>query len=232
MRIHWYRNPQTRLILTGFKGIGYVGYLTIKYLIDNLDPIERIAIAESKYLPPILTTTKFGLSYPIEIYEYNKHFLILYVEEIPPGSRGSTLVKKLLEELSRKGIDGIITIGGLISSLKESDSDLVRIVYNNYWKNRLSYREIQKDVKIYGPLAQVLYYAEILHIPAIALLAYADPGRTIDLMGVYSALKTISEIFNIELNLEELLETAEEYEKRTQEILEATKKEGDKYMYT
>jgi len=233
MRIHWIKAPQSRLLITGFKGIGQVGYLSIRYILDHLDHIKRIGIFESIYLPPVISVEEDYLSYPVEIYEFEDKFLLLKADELPVDSRGSYIIRKIIDELKSMEINKIISIGGLVSTLKEGEGDKVRVVYNSFWKEKLKYPYTQKNVKIYGPLANILFYTELKKIPAMALLAYADPEKPIDLRGVYNAIAACTEIIGIDIDLRELEETADELERKLGDILETdVKSDRDKYMYT
>ena len=233
VKIYLNRDIKADTLLVGFKGIGQVGYLTLKYLIDKLKPIERVGIIDSLYIPPIITVEKNGLSYPLELYEYNNKFLILRSEDIPTGKAGSYLIRNIVKLFKELGIKRIIAIGGLVSSLKENEEDTFRVSYNTYWKENLGYRVTQTDVKIFGPLAHILFYCEIFKLPALALLAYADPNQLIDFRGVYNAVKAISKMFNLNIDLEDLIETINQVEEKIRKIEEATlMKERGKFMYT
>jgi predicted ATP-grasp superfamily ATP-dependent carboligase len=231
--IHWIEKPRSDLLVTGFKGIGQVGYLSIKYMIEHLDNIRRIGLYESMYLPPVVTVEEKQLSYPIEFYEYLNKFIIMKVEEIPVDSRGQYIIRKITRGLNYLGLKRIVSIGGLVSSLRENEKDRFRVVYNSYWDKKNDYPLAQRNVKIYGPLASVLYYSEIERIPSMAILAYADPDRPADFRGVYYALEACKDILNTELDLSELKETAEELEKRLKDLIETEiKSDREKYMYT
>lgn len=206
--IHWIRKPRSDILVAGFKGIGQVGYLSIKYILEHLDNISRIGLYESIYLPPVITVEEERLSYPIEFYEYLDRFILMRTEEIPVDRRGQYLIKKITKALHDIGIKKVISIGGLVSSLREDEEDKFRVVYNSYWDEKFNYPTAQKNVKIYGPLASILYYTEIEKIPAMAILAYANPDRPVDFRGVYYALEAFKEILDIELDLSELEETA------------------------
>jgi len=232
-KIHWIEKPKSDLLITGFKGIGQVGYLSIKYMIEHLDNIKRIGLYESAYLPPVITVEENQLSYPIEFYEYHSKFILMKVEEIPVDSRGQYLINRITKALNETGLRGVVSIGGLVSSLREDEDDKFRVVYNSHWDKKFNYPIAQKNVKIYGPLASILYYTEIERIPAMAILAYADADRPVDFRGVYYALEALEDILKIELDLSEIKETAEELEKRLKDLIEAEiKSDKEKYMYT
>ncbi len=220
--------PET--FIMGFRGIGQVGYYSILYLLRHL-PFKKIGLIETNYIHPVIIVgEKKTLHYPIEIYSMGNYGLIR-IEDIPLNKSGANLLKRIIKWMVDSGAKRLILIGGLVSSLKEGDEE-GRIVHNSYYSDNIGIKYAQKDVRILGPLAYALYYAELYEMPALGILAYADANRPVDLMGVYNALKLLREVTGIEVELEEILNEAYTYEEKLSELEKEFIDRESKGIYT
>ena len=231
-KIYLYEDFNPEYFITGFKGIGQVGYLSIRYLVENLDGIRRVGLVDSIYAQPVVNVGINGrLLYPIEIYLYENIGIVRF-EDVSLDYRGSYLIKEFIKWVASHKNPKLILIGGLVSTLKEDESDIARVVYNSYWDMEVDVRYAQDNVRILGPLAHAIYYAEIYRVPTLAILAYANPESIVDPRGVYNALETLKKIVKIDVDTGEILETAKEIEERLSKIAEDYERSERKYMYT
>lgn len=219
-----------KAVIMGFRGIGQVGYLSIRYLIEKLEA-ERKGVIESLYAQPIVLVDKEKLAYPMEIYGWGK-IGIIRIEEVSLDKHGAYLIREIIKWLKENNVDEVILIGGLVSTLKEDDDDLSRIVTNSFWKKEADLRYTQKDVRILGPLAYALYFAEAYSLPALAILAYANSEQPVDPRGAYYALETLKKLLKIDINNSDLLKTAAEVEEKIAELIEEFNETKNKGMYT
>lgn len=230
MKIYIQKKDVPQTFIMGFRGIGQVGYYSILYLLRNL-PFKKIGLVETNYIHPVVIVGEDEtLHYPIEIYSMGKYGLIRF-EDIPLNKNGANLLKKMIKWMVDVGSKKLILIGGLVSSLKEGDEE-GRIVHNSYFNEELKIQYAQRDVRILGPLAYALYYAELYGLPTLGILAYADANRPVDLMGVYNALKMLRNITGIEVNLEEILTEAHTYEEKLSELEKEFSDRESKGIYT
>jgi uncharacterized protein len=221
-------NPKT--VLMGFRGIGQVGYLTTKYLIDNLET-EKKGVISSLVAHPVVIVEDGHLSYPLEIYQY-REIGIIRVEDVPLNRYGAYLIREIIRWLKEKGVERLILVGGLVSTLREGEEDTARVVTNSHWEGETYTRYTQKDVRILGPLAYSLYYSEIYSLPSMAILAYANSEQPVDPRGAYYALEMIKKITGIEMDTEELLKTAAEVEEKIAQLIEEFNENKETKMYT
>ncbi len=228
MKIYGLKKISGRRVFIGYLGIGGTGLFTIKHMIDNMDSVERVAIIETIYLPPLITYNEGRLYYPIELYKSGEN-LILKVENLPPGSRGNKVVKNLIRFLKRIGVEEYIVIGGLTKNLREGESDEYRVVYNKYWRNKVPGKEAPKNLRIFGPLAATLLYTELEKVPALGILAYSD-DNVMDPMAVSYAVRAINSIFGFNLPIDSLKEAAKEVRDMMRELEELVEK--GKNIYT
>ena len=229
MRIYITKRFSGKRLFLGFLGIGGTGYFTIKHIIDNLEGIERVGIIDTAYIQPIASFDGEQIRFPIEIYARGED-IFLKIDELPRGWRGNKLLKSIIKYFKAKGIEEIISVGGLTKNLQEDSSDTVRIVYNRYWNKELPYKLAPKNLRIYGPLAMVLLYSELYRIPAVSILAFSN-DTMIDPMAVSKAIEVINEIFGYGVPTDELIEAAYEINKMMREIDEFSEK-GGKNIYT
>lgn len=229
MRIYIKRKFSGKRFFIGFMGIGGTGYFTIKHVIDNLEGVERVGIIDTAYIQPIASFDGSGVRFPIEIYARDED-IFLKVDDVPRDWRGNRLLKSLIKYFKAKGIEEIISVGGLTKNLQENSSDNVRIVYNSYWNRELPYRLAPNNLRIYGPLAMILLYSELYRIPAISILAFSNDAL-IDPMAVSQAINVLNEMFGYRLSTDELVEAAYQIDKIIRGVNEYSEKE-DKNIYT
>ncbi len=220
--------PKT--VLMGFRGIGQVGYLSIRYLIEKLNA-EKKGVIETLLAHPVVIVEDGYLSYPLEIYGYGD-LGIIRIEEVPINKQGAYLIREIIKWLKENDVERLILIGGLVSSLKEEEEDIARIVTNSLWKEDVGISYTQKDVRVLGPLAYALYYSEIYGVPSLAILAYANSEQPVDPRGAYYALETLKKLVEIEVDTEELLKTAAEVEEKIAQLIEEFSETKNKDMYT
>lgn len=229
MKIYVSKRFSGKRLFIGFMGIGGTGYLTIKHIIDNLEGIERVGIIDTAYIQPIASFDGERLRFPIEIYARGED-IFLKIDELPKGWRGNKLLRSMIKYFKAKGIEEIISIGGLTKNLQEDSSDYVRILYNRYWSKRFPYKVAPKNLRVYGPLALVLLYSELYRIPAVSILAFSN-DTMIDLMAVSKAVEVINNIFGYGIPIDELIEATYEFNRMMKEIEEYSEK-GGKNIYT
>ena len=221
--------PET--FIMGFRGIGQVGYYSILYLLRHL-PFKKRGLVETSYIHPVVIVgDDRDLHYPIEIYSMENYGLIR-IEDIPLNKAGANLLKKIIKWMVDNGAERLILIGGLVSSLKEDEDEEGRIVHNSYFNDDIGIKYAHRDVRILGPLAYALYYAELYQLPALGILAYADANRPVDLMGVYNALKILKDVTGLDIDLEEILMEAHTYEEQISELEKEFSDRESKGMYT
>ena len=69
------------VLLTGFHGIGYAGYWTIKYLIQKLEA-KRVAFVDAESVSPVSSTNQGRLVTPYEFFQTRD--LTIFKVEVPP----------------------------------------------------------------------------------------------------------------------------------------------------
>ena len=229
MKIYLKKRFKADRAIMGFMGIGGVGYFTIKHMVENLDGVEKIAIVDWPYIQPVASYTLKGLGYPVELYLRDGN-VFLKAEDLPRGYKTNLFIRGIIRYLARKGVREVIAIGGLTKNLQEDENDKIRIIRNRFWSGDIGYREAPNNLRIFGPLATALMYTELLKIPSIAILSFADTNM-IDPIAISNAVEALNSILCYNVSTRELVDVAVELSKIMHEMERIG--EGDnKNIYT
>jgi predicted ATP-grasp superfamily ATP-dependent carboligase len=196
------------VLLTGFHGIGYAGYWTIKYLIQKLEA-KRIAFVDSESVSPVSSTVQGRLVTPYEFFQSKD--LTVFKVEVPPY-RGAEIefFRNFSEWVTNSKFREVALIGGLDANLRTDDSSY-RIVHTSAYTpgEHLKKAKILEDEQIIvGPVAIMLNYFEAHDFPAYAILAYSSTER-IDPRAAVSSIEILSKMYGFSVDVEPLLKGAE-----------------------
>ncbi len=215
------------VLITGFPGFGAVGYITTRYIVEALK-LKRIGYIITKYMPDVVSIEgERRFSFPYELYSSEGSGLIVLVNSVVPNIHERVEFAEAIVRWSIENkINEILLIGGLDPSVRKSPEDLLRWTGNSWCKRALSEPAMDRGLIIVGPLAILLMFTEILRQPATAILPYAERERP-DPRAASIAVKKISEIFGVEIDIQDLIkhaETMEEIERKIREHVEAPEK--------
>ncbi|MEE6245710.1 MAG: PAC2 family protein [Thermoproteota archaeon] len=218
-------------LIAGFHGIGATGYVSIKYLIDQLKP-EKVASVDTDAIFPVSSNSSGHLVTPYQIYKHNK--LAILRAEISPSRKSELLfLRQLCDLLLDKKIKELILIGGLDSAFKADDS-MVRYVHTSSFtpnQNFDNLKLLEDDRIIVGPVALMLNYMEMKKFPTYALLPFASAER-VDYNAAAEALKIVSHEKSLDLDFDPLLsEDKKEFPIEEKEDEHTTNK-GNENIYT
>lgn len=196
------------VLLTGFHGIGYAGYWTIKYLIQKLEA-KRIAFVDSETVSPVGSTNQGRLVTPYEFFQ--KDDLTIFKVEVPPY-RGVEIefYRRFSEWITKANFKEVALVGGLDLSLRTDDSSY-RLVHTSAYtpKGLLKEAKILEDEQIIvGPVAIMLNYFEAHNFPAYAILAYSSTDR-VDPRAAVASIDILSRCYGFTVDVEPLLKGAE-----------------------
>lgn len=201
------------IALIGFPGSGLVGSISTQYLVDNAE-FEYIGSITSKFFPPIAMMVDGVINAPIRI--YNKGSYVAFVSDIPiHASICYEVTNGILNWLNKFKIKEIAIIAGIVTNTFEKRVFGVA--------SEPSYLEILKDKteilpmgSISGMPGSILTECKSLGIPAIGFL-----GETVnapDPRSSVSVLKVLNEVYNFNVDIEPLIEQAEEIEASMQKM--------------
>jgi len=199
------------VLLSGFHGIGYAGYWTIKYLIQKLEA-KRVAFVDSESVSPVSSTLQGKLVTPYEFFQTKD--LTIFKVEVPPY-RGAEIefFRNFSEWVTNSKFREVALIGGLDASLRTDDSSF-RIVHTSAYEPSgylKSAKVLEDEQIIVGPVAIMMNYFEAHSFPAYAVLAYSSTER-IDPRAAVSSIEILSKTYGFSVDVEPLLKGAEAVE--------------------
>ncbi|MFX0113885.1 MAG: proteasome assembly chaperone family protein [Candidatus Hodarchaeota archaeon] len=225
-------------IICGFHGLGEVGWIACRHLVDALD-LERCGVIQStSAAPPFISMEGEKLCLPFELYGREKG-PIVFLSRLQPYRHAQVEFSLNLAEWINKHFQNGFFIGGVDVRLRNSDFDLRYIPTQAFLagkgKERLNiaFQEVRDHVLesglfVTGPLAVVMGHLDLLNFPGLGILAYAERERP-DPFGAVNAIKKLEEIIKIEIPVEELLKNAEELQDQIQQhLLAAQSAEPDR----
>lgn len=199
---------ENMVLLTGFHGIGYAGYWTVKYLTQKLEA-KRVAFVDSETVSPVSSTNQGRLVTPYEFFQ--KDDVTIFKVEVPPY-RGAEIefYRNLSAWITKTNFREVALVGGLDASLRNDDSSF-RLVHTSAFSpdGALKQAKMLEDEQIIvGPVAIMLNYFESHDFPAYAILAYSSTER-IDPRAAVASIEVLSQRYGFKVDLDPLLKGAE-----------------------
>ena len=218
-------------LITGFHGIGSTGFLALNHLINTLKP-DRIGVFETDYLSPISTINSGKIITPFEIYKKDN---IAFLRVAVPPLQGNEIVflRNVCEIILEKNFKELILLGGLDAQLKKDDSNFRYVKTSSYQlpKYLSDSTPLEDERVIIGPVAQMLNFMEVRYFPTLGLLPFATSIR-LDPRAASEAVKILSNIFNLEVEVDTLVEQALELDKNDQPELVDNNKSVTSNIYS
>lgn len=226
-----------KVFVAGFHGVGYVGWIATKHLIEELDT-RRIGFIYTSNMQPYVSMGR-GIVTPYELYGTGD--IVFFLPNIPLSSRDAITVPLALSEYAvRRGALEAVLFGGLDSRFEDGVNRLRYAATTAYIKRKqerlasLGLEKIEEFLYIVGPLAVMLTVFEARGFPALALLPYANASRP-DPKAAAEAVKVFNSLLGLSVGVDELLRRGEEIEREVEELKrrfeEARRKEAEGSLY-
>ncbi len=233
--IHW-QHPeklkQAKIFMSGFHGIGEVGYIFLDHCVQVLKA-ERIGILSTSAARPMLLVDKGQMHYPFEFYLW-KDIMFFVPHQQPHPQQEVAFSEKLANWILEQNFEQVILIGGVDKNLRTSENACRYISTKKYLELAVS-DEIKEEIDkeklddgflVVGPLAILMGLLELKNHPALAVLAYAERMRP-DPEGAIHAIEFINKLLGLEINTDQLLENAQKIEEEIRNKLEELKKDTE-----
>lgn len=216
MKIVLKKPIQGRKLLTGFKGVGGVGRLSLSYLLASAkedEKAEKIGYITSSTQPPFVKVTESNIGTPYEFFEVGDLILLL-IRFQPFLKEQMKLAKTITEKVAREEADTLILLGGLDKKIaeqvyEEEPLPITGVETGEALETSLLHQmevpQAPQGIMISGGVALILSHASHLDLPALALFSPAEKGE----VGRKSALrlsKKLSDFFDLDLNFEGIKE--------------------------
>ncbi len=211
--------------LIGFPGSGLVGSISIQYLVDNAD-FEYIGSITSKYFPPIVMMMEGLVNAPLRIYE--KDSMVAFVSDIPiHPTICYELSNSIVEWLKGREVGEIDVVAGIVTNTFEKRVFGVATEPALLDKIR-DHTDILSMGSISGIPGSILSECKATDIPCLGLLG--ESVNNPDPRAAVSVLEVLNKIYDLKVDVEPLLEQAEEIEATMQKISEQVQKTEDQQL--
>ncbi len=227
VEIHFLEEPgnwEGFTAISGFKGFGAVGLISVQYVVEKLS-MKRVGIITTRYHPEYVFRDDGGLAFPFEIYESTKHKVVAIVtREIPDERIRMEYVWKITSLLKDKGVQRAILVGGLDSRYKVSEEDRMRWLKNSHCNMELDAPLFEKGLLIVGPLALQLMIGEIIGLPMLVLLPYAK-AEAPDPAAASIAVEHLNKLLRTNIDVSDLMREAARIQEELSKLEELVSKE-------
>jgi uncharacterized protein len=206
------------LVVLGFAGAGLVGGIAVTHIVEQLG-MKKVAHVQSKYMPPAVVFMEGELRHPFRIYSDEQGKLCAVVCEIPLRSDGLyPIASSLLDWIEEKGVKEMVILEGFAvrgvpkerqafcaaepEKIKECKEKGVKIISSGIISG------------IAGSLLNECLTRKITGmaflVPAIAFMP--DPE------GAAVLIDTLKNMYDIDVDREELLNKAEKIKQRLKSV--------------
>lgn len=222
-------------VITGFHGFGAVGFLATKYIVAKLQ-MKLVGYIDTYRIPDFTSVEDYGFSMPHEIFykDLNNHKkLFVLLNRVNPERKYLTsFINEFTTFINKINASEVILFGGLDIRFRENNEEY-RWIKTSACKRVLNAPYFIKGAYIVGPLASVLLSLQQNSTPAIVILPYTQP-ETADHRAAAIAIKVLSSIIGVEIDVSELVsyaEKIEEIEKTIQSFYEQQVKKQESVMH-
>lgn len=213
-------------MIIGLPDVGLVGLIATSYMISELK-LDEIAYMDSDLLPPVAVLHK-GLPHaPLRMYG-NQNLIAVISELAVPAPAIYNIMREIMDWGQAKKIKRVVSMGGIPVENRQSikEPKVFAAASNQELLDTLSKKglNLMNEGYIVGPQALSMRYSISKKMSAIAILAqsfynYPDP------QAAAIALKELSKISDIKVDVSKLLEKGEEIRLKARDIMKRTQQE-------
>ena len=210
------------VFIQGLPGLGFVGKLSVDFLIDQLKP-QKIADLYSTHLalPDGGLGIKIELdgTYKLPKYEFHAHKgtpdLIFLAGDIQPSTYGQyDVVKQILDYVKGFGCKSIIALGGY--GIRGKNIDVVYAVASDpNIIQMLGKRKVKvaQGGSVKGAFGVILGLGKEMNLDCLGLLG-ATRGIYPDVRASRNIVQILKDMYNLQINLDDMDQKVKEMEER------------------
>ena len=208
-----------KTVLIGFPGSGLVGSIALQYLVEQMD-FEQIGAITSKYFPPVALMTRGVINAPVRLYE--KDSIAAIISDVPIHPMICYEVANgIMDWLAPFGIREVATIAGIITN--EPEKRVFGVATTGEVLQRIEEQTIILPMgSISGIAASLLTECKTRGIPGIGLLG--ETVNTPDPRSSAATIEVLNRIYDLNLDVQPLLDQAVEIEAAMAQIAEQVQK--------
>ncbi len=215
-----HRNWSGYTLIEGFPGMGLVGTISAKYLVENLD-FKEMGHIHSDVFMPIIRIHEGVPVFPSRIYVSEKYKLIVLIsEQVIPKPFVPKVARAVIEWILQNGITRVISLAGIQTDSKGKPS-VYGIAANEKSKSIFEGLDVEiiQDGITTGITAIILLHLKDTPVKAVSMLGNVTLGA--DYKAASELIKRMNKLLKLNLKIEPLLEQAKKTE---QEIVSQMKK--------
>jgi uncharacterized protein len=221
-------NFKDYVLIEGFPGMGLVGTIAAKYLVEK-KKFEEVGYIDSNLFSPIIRVQDSMPVRPARIYaDKKKKIAVLISEQVLPKEGTYVMAKKTADWIKEKGIVELISLSGVNAHGDTPKSHIIYGIAANELSKPLlkkyGLNEISEGVTT-GITALILLELRKYNIKAISILA--NVNLSADYKAAAEVLKKLNEILGLELDVQPLIDEAREVEKQFLEQLQRLQQTKD-----
>ncbi|WFO76134.1 proteasome assembly chaperone family protein [Desulfurococcaceae archaeon MEX13E-LK6-19] len=231
IEIYEYVEPRLKhpaYLVLGLPDAGLVGALATKYLTTKIETKMFAEIDSSKYFQPVSVIHNASPMSPFRIYINNDGNVLALVAEAPlPVPSVYPVAKTIVEYASLLGVDYIISLSGIAApnrlEIEKPKAYWIATTDDAAELMKKTGLETLNEGFVVGPYAVILKEAKRKGLRNIAIfvesfLDFPDPEASAE------ALKALSSITGVTIDVSKLLEEAELIKLQARELMKQTKK--------
>jgi len=212
-------------LIEGFPGMGFVGSIVSKYLVEKLK-LRQLGYIRSNAFMPIIRISKGMPVYPSRIFiDEKKKIVVLNSDQIIPKMFTEPMAKSVADWVDRKGIKKVIALSGIQATGNKG------IVYGIAANNksvelleRYNIKPIDEGMTT-GITALILLYLKRKDIEAISVMGNVSIAA--DYKAAAELVKLLNKILNLDVDTEPLMEEAKKIESEVIKNLKKIKSTKD-----
>ncbi|MFH1256243.1 MAG: PAC2 family protein [Candidatus Diapherotrites archaeon] len=202
-------------LIEGFPGMGLVGTIAAKYLVEKMK-FRECGYIDSNAFVPIIRIHKGVPVRPSRIYVNDEQKLaVLISEQIIPRNFTDYFARAMVEWTLQKGVKRVISLAGIHTDAPDGAKKqlIYGIAANEKSKEMLKKHELEiiEDGITTGVTALILMDFKATDLEAISIMGNVKIAA--DYEAAAELLKKLNEIIGLEINIEPLLKEAKETEK-------------------
>jgi len=216
-------NLEGSILITGFQGIGAVGYIATKHLIKELGA-ERIGFILSRFMSDVVLFENGKVILPYEVYYTSRKGLklVFILNNAQPLVHERALyARKIIEWCIENSFSRGIFIGGLDKTTKRPhERSEFKCLPSSSYNFKIPGPTLSKELVVVGPLALLIAFSEIYDFPSLTILPYSETLRP-DPAAAAVAVRTVGNMLGLKVNVDKLYEdarTLEQHLKRFEEF--------------
>jgi uncharacterized protein len=216
LRIILDKKPKNPILIHGFPGFGLVGTIATEFLLEHLG-VEQIGKITVEEMPAMVAVHKSKLVDPFGIF-YNKKYNVVIVHAIAATQGFEWKLADFVLELSEKlQVQEIISLEGLAGSESEN---MGSFFYSNEDKRhqklqKIGIKSLDEGI-IMGVSAAILMKSD----PTPLTIFFCETNSTLpDSKAAAKIIECLDKYLGLEVDYEPLLEQAQNFENKLQQIL-------------